>query len=323
MKSPQFLKKLKLCQLAIALTLVAGIPTVSAQNKSLLILGTATPGGGFPVYGDAFAKIVNASSTTLVIETRNTKGSIENIPLLEEGKLDIALVAGEPAFEALAGINRPIANLRIVAAMYATPGMFVVRGDSPYKTIADLKGKAIAFGARGSGLPILARYVLDGMALDQEKDFTAVYLDKAADGPVMLRDGRVAALWGGGTGWPGFTTMMQEGGRFIAPTSDDITQIRAKHGYLGDLTLPANSYLGQPLAIRSVGSWSFVLASPKLDEATVYQLVRTLHLNEKAFAQLLPQARETTALNTANAAYRIDLLHPGTLRYLKEIGLVK
>jgi uncharacterized protein len=106
MKSPPFLKTLKLCQLAIALTLVAGIPTASAQNKSLLILGTATPGGGFPVYGDAFAKIVNASSTTLVIETRNTKGSIENIPLLEEGKLDIALVAGEPAFDAIALIKR-------------------------------------------------------------------------------------------------------------------------------------------------------------------------------------------------------------------------
>jgi uncharacterized protein len=294
-----------------------------SQPKNVLVLGTATPGGGFPVYGDAFAKIVNGAATTLTIEPRNTKGSIENIPLLEEGKLDIALVAGEPAFEALAGINRPAANLRIVAATYATPGMFVVRGDSPYRTIADLKGLPIAFGARGSGLPILARYALDGMGLDQDKDFKAVYLDKAGDGPVMLRDGRVAALWGGGTGWPGFTTMMQEGGRFIAPTAADITKIRAKHSYLGNLTLPANSYAGQAEAIRSVGSWSFVLASPKLDDGVVYQLVRVLHQHEKAFAALLPQARETTAANTVAAAYRVDLLHPGAAKYLQEIGLLK
>jgi uncharacterized protein len=298
-------------------------PTVFAQAKNVLVLGTATPGGGFPVYGEAFATIINGAGTTVAIEPRNTKGSTENIPLLEEGKLDIALVAGEPAFEALAGINRPAANLRIVAAMYATPGMFVVRGNSHYRTIADLKGLPIAFGARGSGLPILSRYALDGMGLDQEKDFQAVYLDKAGDGPVMLRDGRVAALWGGGTGWPGFTTMMQEGGRFIAPSAEDIKNIRAKHGYLGDLTLPANSYAGQPEAIRSVGSWSFVLASPKLGEAIVYQLVRALHQNEKAFAALLPQARESTAANTAAAAYRADLLHAGTAKYLKEIGLLK
>jgi uncharacterized protein len=294
-----------------------------AQTKTTLSLGTATPGGGFPLYGEAFAKIVNESGAGIVIEPRNTKGSTENIPLLEEGKLDLALIAGEPAFEALGGINRPVSKLRIIAAMYATPGMFVVRGDSPYRTIADLKGQAIAFGARGSGLPILARYVLDGMGLDQEKDFKAVFLDRAGDGPAMLRDGRVAALWGGGTGWPGFTAIMQEGGRFIAPSAEDITRIRAKHGYLGDLTLPANSYLGQPVAIRSVGSWSFVLASPMLDDALAYQLARALHRNEKAFAQLLPQARESTAANTAAAVHRAELLHPGTLRYLKEIGLVK
>jgi TRAP transporter TAXI family solute receptor len=305
----------------LALAVLAGCAHVPPASK--LSLGTATPGGGFPVYGEALAKIINASDSGLVIEPRNTKGSLENIPLLEAGRLDIALVAGEPAFEALNGIKGPAANLRIIAAMYSTPGMFVVRGDSPYRTIADLKGKPIAFGARGSGLPILARYVLDGMGLDQERDFQAIFLDKAGDGPVMLRDGRVAALWGGGTGWPGFTTVMKEGGRFIAPTAQDIARIRAKHSYLGDLTLPANSYPGQPEPIRSVGSWSFVLARPTLDAAVAYQLTRALHRNEKAFAGLLPQARESTAANTVAATYRPELLHPGTRRYLQEIGLLK
>jgi uncharacterized protein len=55
----------------------------------------------------------------------------------------------------------------------------------------------------------------------------------------------------------------------------------------------------------------------------VYQLVRVLHQHEKAFAALLPQARETTAANTVAAAYRVDLLHPGAAKYLQEIGLLK
>ena len=288
-----------------------------------LTLGTATPGGGFPVYGQALAKVINASDAGLLIEPRNTKGSLENIPLLESGQLDIALVAGEPAFEALSGMQRPAAKLLIIAAMYATPGMFVVRGDSPSRSVADLKGQTIAFGARGSGLPILARYVLDGLGLDQERDFNAVFLTNAADGPVMLRDGRVAALWGGGVGWPGFVAAMNEGGRFIAPSADEIARIRATHAFLGDLVLPANSYAGQSQALRSVGSWSFVLARPTLDEDLAYRLTRALHRNESAFAALLPQAGETTAANTAKAAYRAELLHPGTRRYLQEIRLIK
>ena len=293
-----------------------------AQSNAVVVLGTATPGGGFPVYGEAFAKVVNDSAAGLMIEPRNTKGSLENIPLLESGKLDIALVAGEPAFEALNGVKGPAADLRIITAMYSTPGMFVVRGDSTYRTIADLKGKPIAFGARGSGLPILANYVLDGMGLDLERDFQAVFLDKAGDGPVMLREGKVAAVWGGGTGWPGFMTVTKEGGRFIAPSADDIARIRAKHGYLADLSLPANSYPGQTEAIRSVGSWSFVLARPTLDDDVAYRLTRALHRHEEPFARLLPQAGESTAQNTVRAAFRPEMLHPGTRRYLQEIGLI-
>ena len=67
-----------------------------------LVLGTATPGGGFPVYGDAFAEVVNAAEPRLRITTRNTKGSSENVPLLEASKLDLALVLGEYALSALA-----------------------------------------------------------------------------------------------------------------------------------------------------------------------------------------------------------------------------
>src|SRR5215204_487638 len=112
---------------------------MAVDEKTKVVLGTATPGGGFPLYGGVVAEIVNATDPSLLLEPRNTKGSTENVPLLEQGKLDIALVQGEVAYEALAGIGRPPADLKIVAAMYSTPGMFVVRADSPYRTIADLK----------------------------------------------------------------------------------------------------------------------------------------------------------------------------------------
>ena len=183
-----------------------------AQPATRVVLGTATPGGGFPVYGEALAKVINASGAGLVIEPRNTKGSYENMPMLEGDQIDIALVAGEPAFEALSGIKGPVSKLKIIAAMYSTPGMFVV---------------------------------------------------------------------------------------------------------------PANSYAGQAEPIRSVGSWSFILARPTLDEKVAYQLTRALHLNEKVFAQTIAQARETTAANTVAATFKADLLHPGSRRYLQEIGLLK
>ena len=286
-----------------------------------IILGTATPGGGFPLYGGAFADTINETDPSLSVEPRNTKGSTENIPLLEAGTLDIGLCTGEPAYEAFQGIGRLRSDLKIITAMYSTAGMFVVRGDNPARSVRDLVGKPVAFGAKGSGLTILSRYVLDGLGLDQDKDFQALYLDKAGDGPAMVLDGRAAALWGGGVGWPGFAAVAQAGGRFIAPNAEEATRIRAKHNFLKALTLPAGSYPGQNAAVASVGSWSFVLARPSLADDIAYALARALDKGHAAFAKRLPQAAETTPQDTAAAAPRPELIHPGVRKYLKEIGL--
>ena len=121
--------------------------TMSPQPTTLS-LGTATPGGGFPLYGAAFAQTITESDASLVIQTRNTKGSTENIPLIEAGSLDMALVTGEPFYEAINGVGRAKAELRIITAMYSTPGMFVTRGDSTLRSITDLLGKPVAFERR-------------------------------------------------------------------------------------------------------------------------------------------------------------------------------
>ena len=279
-----------------------------------LILGTATPGGGFPLYGEAFAEMVNAQEPLLRVEPRNTKGSTENVPLLEARRLDIALVAGEIATAALA---RPGTPLRVVAAMYSSPGMFIVRGDSPYRGIADLKGQPVVLGTQASGITALGKTVLESLEIKVQP----IYLEKAADGPAMLIDGRAAALWGAGIGWPAFTALAKSGGRFIAPSAGEVERILARQPALQAVTLPARSYPGQDAALHSVGSWSYVLARPDLPERTAYLLARAIHRAEAPLAARLPQASETTMANTLKAAPRPELIHPGVLKYLREAGI--
>lgn len=285
-------------------------------------LATATPGGGFPVYGAAFADTINEIDPSLRIEPRNTKGSTENLPLLRSGGVDIGLVQGEVATPAL---TEPGTRLRIVAAMYSSPGMFVVRADSPYAKIADLKGKSVAFGANGSGLTLLARTVLDGIGLDPDRDFHAVYLDHAGEGPVMVIEGRVAALWGAGVGWPGFAAVAKapSGAHFIVPDGAEIARILARHPMLKPMAIRGGSYRGLDVTLQSVGSWSYVLARPDFPDDLAYRIARALHTGEKLMAARLDQARETTAANTAAAAPRTALIHTGTLRYLREIGVAR
>jgi uncharacterized protein len=289
-------------RLLLAATGMSVMPQAAlrAQSKTVITLGTATPGGGFPLYGAAFADTVAQVDSSLSIQTRNTKGSTENIPLIEAGELDIALVTGEPLYEAINGIGRAKADLKIITAMYSTPGMFVTRRDQPYRVIADLLGKPVAFGAQGSGLVILARYVLDGLGYDMNRDFQAVFLERAADGPTMVQDGRVAALWGGGSGWPGFAAVANAspGARFIVPDAAQIAAIVAKHTLLR------------------------LIARPSLSQDVAYRLAKALHRGEGALGARLAQARETTAANTLQAMPSIELLHGGVRAYLRDAGLL-
>ena len=130
---------------------------------------------------------------------------------------------------------------------------------------------------------------------------------------------------GRGHGWPGFAAVASSpgGARFIAPDASEIARVRAKHTFLKPLTIPAGSYPGQTAAIDSIGSWSFVLTRADLPDDVAYRLARTLHGVEAAFCKKLAQACETTAANTVAAAPKPELIHPGVMKYLKEIGVAK
>jgi uncharacterized protein len=300
--------------------------TVLAEIKPTPVtLGSATKGGGFQLYGEAITEVINKTDSSLRVEARATKGSKENLPLLESEKLDVGLVEGNAAFQAFDGIGRSPTKLRIISAMYPNPGMFVVRGDVPYRSIEDLKGKRIAWGTQASGLRILANEVMDGLGLDPNRDFQPVILKTAAEGPLLVLEGRVAALWGGGIGWPGFKKVAggSWGARFIAPNADEIRRIRSKHKHLKTMTVPAGTYAGQKEPIESVGLWAFILARPSLSDELAYRLARALHLGEVELGKRLPQAGYTTAKNTVEQAPQPELIHPGAARYLREIGLMR
>lgn len=308
----------------IALVTAAAMPALeagAADRPTMVSLATATPGGGFPLFGDTAAAVIDATDPSLLVQTRNTKGSAENIQLLEQGGIDIALVAGEPAYEAFAGIGRAPSKLKIISAIYSSPGMFAVRADSPARSVGDLVGKPIAWGTHASGLTLLGRYVMDGLGLDRDRDFAPVYLDKAGDGPLMVAEGRVAALWGGGIGWPGFTAVMQAGGRFVGLSEAEVAKVSAKHNFLKPVTVPAGAYAGQTAAVQSVGSWSYILARTDLADDVAYRLARALHRGNPDLVRRLDQGRETTPQNTRLAAPSSSQIHPGVETYLREIGL--
>ncbi|MGB3210246.1 MAG: TAXI family TRAP transporter solute-binding subunit [Desulforhopalus sp.] len=305
------------------LVVFGGIGLVSSQaaDRTPVILGTATPGGGFELYGGVLAEVVNATDSTLHILARNTRGSRQNIPLLEQGTLDVALVASLPAREAFEGIERDApTSLKIITAIYPTFGAFAVKADSPAKTFSDLVGKKVSWGTKSSGLTLLAQYVTDALGLDRDQDFDAVYLQRAGNGAPMVLNGEVAAQWGGGVGWPNFTKIMQAGGRLVGLSNEQVIKVNAKYPFLQPLTVPAESYPGQVEPLQTIGSFSFLLARADLPDELAYRLAKAIHAGQPNLAARLKQGRDTLPENAWKAAGDPDRIHPGARRYLAEIG---
>jgi TRAP transporter TAXI family solute receptor len=199
--------------------------------------------------------------------------------------------------------------------------MFAVRGDSPSRSVQDLVGQPIAWGTRASGITLLGKYVMDGLGLDRDTDFKPFYLDKAGDGPSMVASGQVAAQWGAGIGWPGFTAITQAGGRLIGLSAADVERVRRKHGFLTPIEVPAGSYPGQAAPILAVGSWSYILARPSLEDDTAYRVARALDQGHAALVKRVEQGAETRPANTLAAAPGLAHIHPGVLRYFAEIAI--
>lgn len=304
-----------------ALCLAAGLlPGRPASAQVPLKLATSTPGGGLSAFADALVAELAKVDAGLSVAPQHTAGSAENLRLLGNGTADLAIVAGETATNALGTEASPM----VLAALYGTPVMFAVRGDSPHRDIASLRGQPILWGASGSNFLVIARQVMGGLGLDPERDFSAVFVSRMTDAPTMVLDGRVAALWGGGAGWPAFAAVAAspQGARFIAPSAEEQERIVQAHPSLRRMSLPAGSYPGQPGAISSVGTWVYLLGRRDLPEDVAHRLARGLHRAQPDLSRRVPQAAEMTPANTAAATPDPGMIHPGARRYLQEAGVL-
>ncbi len=308
-------------RLLFAVPAVAFAPARAHAQQPKITLATAAEGGAFVVYGQALVDMLRSVDAVLEIRSRPSKGSGENVRLLEAGEVDLALVSGEVANEVFAGINRPVGKLKVISVMYSTPGMFVVRADSRYHSITQLKGRPVVWNTPGSGFAVQARYVMDGLGLDMDKDFEPIYLEQLVDGPPMVIDGRAAALWGGGLRWPGFVTVATSprGARFVVPTAEEVARIRTKYGFMAPLTVPAGLYPGQYDPIDTIGTWSFIMARADLDDAIGRRLAMDLAKAERT-GQLTKHLAQTTTKNTLAAIPNTAVLQPGVAKYYREIG---
>ena len=100
-----------------------------------------------------------------------TRGGEENLRMLRDGKVPLALSQADAALAAYEGKGNfqpdgPNATLRAIGSLYPEPVHVIVRGDSPILATAALAGRRVAVGPEGSASRTTALRVLEAHGLD-------------------------------------------------------------------------------------------------------------------------------------------------------------
>ncbi|MFY9589147.1 TAXI family TRAP transporter solute-binding subunit [Rickettsia endosymbiont of Halotydeus destructor] len=123
---------------------------VLAEQK-LVRIGSGSILKGYYSIGLDLCKTIKLTNKDIKCEVVPTSGGVENLKLLKEGKIDLALVQANIAVEAFEGIGyydkqEKMQNFRQVLNLYDEYFTVIAKDDDKIKVFADIEGKRISNG---------------------------------------------------------------------------------------------------------------------------------------------------------------------------------
>ncbi len=311
-------------RLAFAVGLAAIIATSASAQTSLVILTGSTSGVYYPL-GNAISSIFIKSIPGARSRVQVTKGSVENLNLLEAGDGELAFSLGDTVSAAWkgdseAGFRAPLGKLRGLAAIYRNYIQIVVSESSGVKTLLDLKGKRVSVGPKGSGTELNARAIFKAVGLTYA-DFALTDYRPFGQSAKMIEKGELdATLQSAGLGVESIRQLSTAVPiRLLAVPKETVAKI-GDPAYLPSF-VPARTYEGQSEPVETVAVVNFLITREGLSADTVYAMTKAIFSNLNELVQTHPAAQ---GINIKDAATGMPLpLHPGAERYYREIGLLK
>ena len=118
---------------AALVVFVAGCGEGSGGARQFLSIGTAGTGGIYYPLGGAIASRLSVADPDRQYTAEVTGGSVENMNRVANGAMDIGFSMATTVYEAFhggSGFENPLANLRVIAPLYANVVHVVVPDNS-------------------------------------------------------------------------------------------------------------------------------------------------------------------------------------------------
>ncbi|NCB17837.1 MAG: TAXI family TRAP transporter solute-binding subunit, partial [Synergistales bacterium] len=256
---------------------------------------------------------------------QSTGASIENINLLAAGDVDLIIVQNDLSDYAVNGTeffkDRKIGNLTAIARLYPETIHVVASKASGIKTFADFKGKNISVGAPGSGNEANARQIFDvyGLSYDALKPHFISYAETTDHFKDRLVD---AFLYTTGTPNPSIQDISTLQDIVFVPIDGEMrNKLIEKYPFFAKDVLPGKTYRGQDEPVETVAVQAILAARKELSEEVVYTITKALFQNLEALGNSHHKGK---SVKISQALDGISVpVHPGAIKFYKEVGLMK
>jgi uncharacterized protein len=310
--------KLRTLIMTVFLTCLVFSPFSTSMATQELSLGTSAVGGIYYTLGVPITQVVNKQIPGIHVTPEITIGTVENLRLLGQEKIQLGITLPLMAIKALNGEDPFKEKTPVRTVMRLTPvvNVFVALTGSGIKTHEDLKGKRVNLGQPGgldqNSINLLATY---GLTL---KDIRPSVQGIGA-GADALKDGKFDAVI---TTIPLINQLKATHDITILwPDEAHIDKLVANVPAYGKWLMPPGTVTGvdKPLYTPDFGTQlsCHVNADPDL----IYKITKALMENLNDLTAMFSQYRYVTkewAATTLGIPH-----HPGALKYYREAGLIK
>ncbi|GII22927.1 TAXI family TRAP transporter solute-binding subunit [Planosporangium mesophilum] len=294
-------------------------------HNGRLYLGTGNTSGVFYQFGGGYADLASKYLPGgYEVSPEPTAASGDNVIRLTGGDVEIALVNGDTAAEAVAargpgavrgaeaGKQRPI---RALARLYPNTMNVAVRSDAKIRTLADMRGKRVSTSTLNSGTDVVAGRMLEASGLNPETDLQRLRLS-LPDTVSGMKAGVIDALFFiGGLPTNGITELLDSApGRFeLLPTPGLVGPLNAKFGPVySSVTIPKQVYR-TPVDVESIAVPTLLLVTADMPDELAYQLTKVLFEHQAELAKVHPEGANFDRVNGPDT--EPIPLHPGAKRF--------
>lgn len=320
----------RLHKILLACLLVISTTTVKAEeNKSYITIATGAVTGVYYPAGSSICKLINKGRLqhNIRCSVEPSAGSVDNIDQVRLGKNDLGITQSDWQYFAYQGSKEfipkaPYTNMRALFSLHNEPFNLIVRKDSNIKNVANLVNKRVNIGNKGSGdratmNKIMQQFGWSPKSFSRATEFTGASRAQAlCDNQI---DAFVSILGNPNASIKEATTSCQA--KLIPVIGSKIDSLVDSTPYYATTIIPANLYPNNDQNIKTFGTLSVVFTDKRMSDELAYNITKAVFENLNTFKRLHPAFAMLKKEHMIKDGISAPL-HPGAIRYYKEVGLL-